>query len=93
MSDDTSVTPESSESPSRWLYRAWDSDMAYSLRHAPVAAVSLLVFLVLVISAVLAPWIAPLYAVRPIVSGVDGRLHTSRRTRPWDRRRLLAWNR
>jgi len=38
---------------------AWDSDIAYSLRHSPVALISLCVFLVLIISAIFAPWIAP----------------------------------
>ena len=38
---------------------AWDSDIAYSLRHSPVALVSLCVFLVLIISAIFAPLIAP----------------------------------
>ncbi len=44
--------------PSR-LRRAWDSDLAWSFRHAPVAVVSAFVVLVLVIGAVLAPLIAP----------------------------------
>jgi len=47
------------ESERSWLQRAWDSDMAYSLRHTPVAAISLFVFLVLVICAIFAPWVAP----------------------------------
>jgi len=38
---------------------AWDSDIAYSLRHSPVALISLCVFLVLIISAIFAPLIAP----------------------------------
>lgn len=42
-----------------WFARAWDSDMAYSLRHSPVAAISLIVFLILVVSAVFAPLVAP----------------------------------
>ncbi|SLN64908.1 Glutathione transport system permease protein GsiD [Roseivivax jejudonensis] len=41
------------------LYRAWDSDLAYAFRHSPVALVSAFVTLVLVLGAVLAPWIAP----------------------------------
>ncbi len=38
---------------------AWDSDIAYSLRHSPVALISLCVFLVLILSAIFAPLIAP----------------------------------
>ena len=41
------------------LARAWDSDLAYSFRNAPVALISLLVVLVLVLAALLAPLIAP----------------------------------
>ena len=44
--------------PSTWR-RAWDSDLAYSFRHAPVAMVAALVTLILIGAAVLAPWIAP----------------------------------
>ena len=42
-----------------WWRRAWDSDMAYSLRHTPVALISLIVFLVLVLCSVFAPLVAP----------------------------------
>lgn len=45
--------------PTRWYIRAWQSDVAWSFRHNPVAMVSALVFLILIMSAVLAPWIAP----------------------------------
>lgn len=41
------------------LGRAWDSDLAYSFRHAPVAMISAFVVLCLVGGAILAPWIAP----------------------------------
>ncbi len=44
--------------PSR-LARAWDSDLAYSFRRAPVAMLSLLVVVLLVLAALLAPLIAP----------------------------------
>ncbi len=44
--------------PSR-LARAWDSDLAYSFRRAPVAMLSLLVVVFLVLAALLAPLIAP----------------------------------
>jgi peptide/nickel transport system permease protein len=41
------------------LARAWDSDLAYSFRHSPVALIAALVALILVSAAVFAPWIAP----------------------------------
>jgi peptide/nickel transport system permease protein len=41
------------------LARLWDSDFAYSFRQSPVAVVSASIALVLVLAAVLAPWIAP----------------------------------
>jgi len=41
------------------LWKAWDSDVAYSFRHSPVAIAATLVALILLLSAVLAPWIAP----------------------------------
>ncbi len=41
------------------LRRAWDSDLAYSFRTSPVAVVSGLVALIIILSAVFAPWIAP----------------------------------
>jgi len=41
------------------LYRAWDSDVAWSFRHSPVAITAALVVTVLLVAAALAPWIAP----------------------------------
>jgi peptide/nickel transport system permease protein len=41
------------------LYRIWDSDVAASFRRSPVAIISGLVALVIVLAAVFAPWIAP----------------------------------
>ncbi|HEY1328000.1 MAG TPA: ABC transporter permease [Casimicrobiaceae bacterium] len=41
------------------MHRAWDSDLAWSFRHSPVALVSTVVLLVLLGAAVLAPWVAP----------------------------------
>ena len=41
------------------LSRAWDSDVLYSFRHSPVALVSALVLLLLLVGAVLCHWIAP----------------------------------
>ena len=49
---------EASARPSAFR-RAWDSDLGYSFRRTPVAMVSAAVVLVLVLSAVLAPLIAP----------------------------------
>ncbi|MFK7858826.1 MAG: ABC transporter permease [Granulosicoccus sp.] len=42
-----------------WISRAWQSDVFWSFRHTPVAMVSALVFLILIASAVFAPWVAP----------------------------------
>ena len=39
--------------------RFWNSDLAWSFRHSPVAIVAAAVALVMILSAVLAPWIAP----------------------------------
>jgi peptide/nickel transport system permease protein len=39
--------------------RAWDSDIAWSFRHSPVAIMAAIVALIIILSAVLAPWIAP----------------------------------
>ncbi|MEY3003690.1 MAG: hypothetical protein RLZZ491_866 [Pseudomonadota bacterium] len=41
------------------LFRIWDSDVAASFRRSPVAIVSGLVALVIVLAALFAPWIAP----------------------------------
>ena len=41
------------------LGSAWDSDVVWSFRHSPVAIVSLSVFLVCVLAAIFAPWVAP----------------------------------
>ena len=41
------------------LARAWDSDLAYGLRRSPVAVTAAIVALVMVLGALLAPWIAP----------------------------------
>ncbi len=45
--------------PRRRLARAWDSDILWSLRHSPVAMVSLVLVLVCVLASLLAPWLAP----------------------------------
>jgi peptide/nickel transport system permease protein len=41
------------------LARAWDSDVLYSFRHSPVALLSALVLLALLVGAVFCRWIAP----------------------------------
>ena len=41
------------------LWHAWDSDVAWSFRHSPVAIVSLAVFALCVVCALFAPFIAP----------------------------------
>ncbi|HYZ63956.1 MAG TPA: ABC transporter permease, partial [Acetobacteraceae bacterium] len=41
------------------LARAWDSDLLYSFRRSPVALVSGLILLVLLIAALFSPWLAP----------------------------------
>jgi peptide/nickel transport system permease protein len=42
-----------------WLARGWDSDLAYGFRRSPVAVLSSLILLVLLIAAVFAPLLAP----------------------------------
>lgn len=39
--------------------RAWDSDIAYSFRHSPLAVMAALVSLLIILAAVFAPWLAP----------------------------------
>ncbi|MCC5975633.1 MAG: ABC transporter permease [Rubellimicrobium sp.] len=41
------------------IARAWDSDIAWSFRHSPVAVVAAVVSLGMILAAILAPWIAP----------------------------------
>jgi peptide/nickel transport system permease protein len=41
------------------LERMWDSDIAWSFRHSPVAIIAAVVALIIIMGAVLAPWIAP----------------------------------
>jgi len=43
----------------RRLFAAWDSDLAYGFRHAPVAVISAGILLLLLIAAVFAPLLAP----------------------------------
>lgn len=46
------------KSPGR-MYRIWDGDIAYSFRHSPLAIISGLVEVLIVLSAIFAPLIAP----------------------------------
>jgi peptide/nickel transport system permease protein len=55
---DTPNTVQAERARSR-LAMAWDSDLAHSFRRSPVALISFAVTMVLVLSAVFAPWIAP----------------------------------
>ena len=41
------------------LARAWDSDIAWSFRHSPLAVIAALVSILIILAAVFAPWIAP----------------------------------
>jgi peptide/nickel transport system permease protein len=41
------------------LSRAWDSDLAYNFRHSPVALLSAVIALILIVAAAFAPFIAP----------------------------------
>lgn len=51
--------PEAAPARPSALRRAWDSDLAWSFRRSPLAVISLFFVLVLVLSAVFAPLIAP----------------------------------
>jgi peptide/nickel transport system permease protein len=55
---DTPNTVQAERARSR-LAMAWDSDLAHSFRRSPVAMISFSVVLILVLSAVFAPWVAP----------------------------------
>jgi peptide/nickel transport system permease protein len=41
------------------FFRIWDSDLAYSFRQSPTAAVAAIIALILVVGALFAPWLAP----------------------------------
>ena len=47
------------DAPRGRLARAWDSDLAYSFRTSPVALVAGVVAVIIILAAILAPWIAP----------------------------------
>ena len=46
-------------SPFSTLARAWDSDVAWSFRHSPIAVVSAVVLLMLLVGAMFCTWLAP----------------------------------
>jgi peptide/nickel transport system permease protein len=48
-----------------WLERAWQSDLAWDFRHSPVAVLAAFSTLLIVVLALLAPWIAPQNAFDP----------------------------
>ncbi len=54
-----------SESLRSALRRGWDSDLAWSFRHSPVAIVASFTTVLIILSAVLAPWVAPQDAFDP----------------------------
>jgi peptide/nickel transport system permease protein len=55
------------------VWHAWDSDVAWSFRHSPVAIVASIVVVVLLVAAALAPWIAPQNAFDPTsINLMDG---------------------
>ncbi len=57
---DTPIEPQAEAAkPRSRLAMAWDSDLAYSFRRSPVAMISAAVTVILILSAVFAPLIAP----------------------------------
>ena len=63
------------------IARAWDSDLAYSFRNSPLAVGAGAVTLILMLAAVLAPWIAPQNAFDPAALDLmDGFLHPMNRS-------------
>lgn len=55
----SSAPVRNASAPPGMLARAWDSDIAYSFRHSPVAMVAAAVAVVLIFSSVFAEWVAP----------------------------------
>jgi peptide/nickel transport system permease protein len=59
-----------------WFVRAWDSDLAWSFRHSPVAMASTFVALIMIAAALLAPLIAPQNPFNPAgLNLMDGFTH------------------
>lgn len=64
MSDNQEPAVTVAQSPS-FLYRLWDSDVFHSFRHSPVTIVAAVVTFILIMAALLAPWIAPYNPFNP----------------------------
>ncbi|KRS10886.1 ABC transporter permease [Roseovarius atlanticus] len=62
---DTPVTPPAPKVRDSRFRRIWESDFMWSFRHAPVAIASFAVVLILILSAVFAPLIAPFDPFNP----------------------------
>jgi peptide/nickel transport system permease protein len=45
--------------PMNRIARMWDSDIAWSFRHSPVAMIASAIALIIILAAVFAPWLAP----------------------------------
>lgn len=65
--DPTAAAPLATTAPRQrsWLFRAWDSDLAYSFRQSPVTVVAALITLLFFVGAAFAPWIAPYQPFNP----------------------------
>jgi peptide/nickel transport system permease protein len=59
------LAPTRSQAPKGRLARAWDSDLAWSYRHSPVAIAASVTTAIILLLALLAPWIAPQNAFDP----------------------------
>jgi peptide/nickel transport system permease protein len=53
------ANPSASQPQRNWAHRWWDSDLAWSFRHSPVALAASLAALVMIVAAAFAPWVAP----------------------------------
>ncbi|WP_428512060.1 ABC transporter permease [Roseovarius sp.] len=62
---DTPVTPPAPKVRDSRFRRIWESDFMWSFRHAPVAIASFAVVLILILSAIFAPLIAPFDPFNP----------------------------
>jgi peptide/nickel transport system permease protein len=75
------LAPTRSEAPKSRLARAWDSDLAWSYRHSPVAIAASVTTAIILLLALLAPWIAPQNAFDPgAIRLDDGFLHPMERS-------------
>ncbi|MGK7752131.1 MULTISPECIES: ABC transporter permease [unclassified Roseovarius] len=62
---DTPITPPAPKVRDSRFRRIWESDFIWSFRHAPVAVASFAVVLILILSAIFAPLIAPFDPFNP----------------------------